>query len=216
MKARIALIGVVSLVLLTPVTALAQGWDFSVRALGVMPNDSSETILDTGSAVAVDDGYTLGVDLDIMFNERWGLEILAAAAEHDLKAKGGALAGADAGSVWVMPPTFTLQYHLPPSAGASLYVGLGLNFATFLSYDLSSDLQALGVSDITFTDSWGVAGNVGVDVGMGGNWFFNVDAKYITMSTEADLRLADGASLDKIKVEVNPFVFGVGFGYRFR
>ncbi len=215
MKARIALVGVVSLVLLTPVTALAQGWDVSVRALGVMPNDSSETILDTGSAVAVDDGYTLGVDLDIMFNERWGLEILAA-AEHDLKAKGGALAGADAGSVWVMPPTFTLQYHLPPSAGASLYVGLGLNFATFLSYDLSSDLQALGVSDITFTDSWGAAGNVGVDVGMGGNWFFNVDAKYTTMSTEADLRLADGASLDKIKVEVDPFVFGVGFGYRFR
>ena len=76
--------------------------------------------------------------------------------------------------------------------------------------------RTLGVDDITFSESWGLAGNVGVDVAMGGNWFFNVDAKYITLSTEADLRLADGGSLDKIKVEIDPFVFGVGVGYRFR
>lgn len=216
MKARIALVSVAALALLSPVTAPAQGWDLSVRALGILPNDSSEIILDTGSAVAVDDGYTVEVDLDLMFSDRWGLEIVAAAAEHDLKVKGGTLAGADAGSVWVLPPTVSLQYHFPPSGGASFYAGLGLNYTKLFSYDLSRDLEGLGVSDITFSDSWGVAGGLGVDVDFGGSWFFNVDAKYITLSTEADLRLAAGGSLDTIKVEIDPFVFGFGIGYRFR
>jgi len=215
MRARIALIGAVATLLLLPVTAQAQGWEFGARVIWVVPDSDSTPIGETGTTVKADDAFAIELDLEYMLNDRWGLELIAATPKHDLRTVGGALGGLSAGKVWLLPPTLTLLYHLPAMGSARFYGGLGLNYTKFYSYELSGDLEAAGVSRIEFSDSWGLAADVGVDIEVDEQWYLNVDVKYVQMSTDATLQLQAGGVLDQITVDVNPWIFGAGLGYRF-
>ena len=188
---------------------------FRARLINVSPNDDSSQILDTGTSVAVDDAFVPEVDLTYMFNKKWGLEVIAATSPHDLSTENGALAGADAGEVWVLPPTFTLQYHSGWGEAIDFYAGVGLNYTLFYSYDLSDDLAGLGVTDIDFDSSIGLAGNLGVDFKLSDKWVFNIDIKYINITTDATLELPNDAVLAEVDVDINPIVAGIGVGYRF-
>jgi outer membrane protein len=42
----------------------------------------------------------------------------------------------------------------------------------------------------------------------------NFDVKYITISTDASLKVGSD-TLDKIAVDIDPWVYGIGIGYRF-
>lgn len=190
-------------------------WIFRGRVITVSPNEDSSQIGATGSEVAVDDAIVPELDLTYMFSPNWGLEVIAATSPHDLSAKGGALAGADAGEVWVLPPTFTLQYHFGYKTDVDFYLGVGLNVSLFHSYDVSNDLLGLGVNDIDFDTSVGPAGNMGVDFKISDKWVFNIDAKYIAISTDADLQLAAGGTLATVEVDINPWVAGIGVGFHF-
>jgi len=134
----------------------------------------------------------------------WGLEVLAAYPfKHDLEL----LDGTRIGSTKQLPPTVSLQYHFMPTEKLQPYVGFGLNYTSFFSEKTSGPLEG---SDLHLGDSWGLAGQIGFDVLMNDNWFFNLDARYISIQTKARL---DGASLGKVKID--PWVYGVHIGYRF-
>lgn len=212
---NVLLFVVLALLILAPNFSDAQEWKGRLRLISVMPNDDSTTIADTGTGVTVDDAITLEADLTYMFNDNWGVEVIAGTTEHDLDTKDGALGGADAGSVGVLPPTITLQYFFNTSGGFHPYMGVGVNFTLFYSYDLSEDLAGLGVSDIDFDSSFGFAGNLGFDVDIDDRWLFNIDLKYITISTDAEIQLDGGGVLDTLDVDIDPWVIGIGFGYRF-
>lgn len=190
-------------------------WLFRGRLISVAPNDDSTEILTTGTEVTVDDAVVPEIDLTYMFNENWGLEVIAATSPHDLSTVNGALGGADAGEVWALPPTFTLQYHFGYKQSIDFYAGLGLNYTLFHSYDLSDDLEGLGVGDIDFDDSFGLAANLGADFKITDKWFINIDMKYIDINTTADLELATGGVLASVDVDINPWVVGIGGGFRF-
>ncbi len=134
---------------------------------------------------------------------------------HTLAVAGGALAGADAGTVGALPPTLTLQYHSSSGGPLDVYCGIGVNYTRFFNYDLSAELAGLGLADVKFSSSFGLAGQLGVDFAMRGAWVFNVDVKYVKISTDAELRLGNGHVLDTVTVDIDPWVFGVGIGYRF-
>lgn len=188
---------------------------FRFRLINVAPNDDSSQILDTGTSVAVDDAVVPEIDLTYMFNKNWGLEIIAATSPHDLSTENGALAGADAGEVWVLPPTLTLQYHFGFDQPIDCYLGLGINYSLFYNYDLSADLEGLGVTDIDFDGSFGLAANLGVDFKINDKWVYNIDLKYIDIATDAELQLANNAVLDTIDVDIDPLVASMGVGFRF-
>ena len=209
-----ALFLIVVVLLVVPAVADAQNWILRARAIGVMPNDSSQEIGETGSEVAVDDAYTLELDITYMFSKSLGLEVIAATTGHDLTAAGGALDGADLGSVKVLPPTATLQWYIVPEGMLNLYLGVGINYTLFYSYDLSADLAGLGVTDIGFDNSFGLAGNFGLNINLGDTWMLNADVKYIQITTTADIKTAEG-TLDKVDVDINPWVIGLGVGFRF-
>ncbi len=218
MNTRTGLVVLVVTVLLVPTVTLAQDshWIVRGRVIDVSPNDSSSAIAGTdGTAVTVDSDVVPEVDLTYMLNANWGLEIIAGTSRHDLATKGGALAGADAGQVKVLPPTLTLQYHFGHDGPIDFYCGLGLNYTLFYSYDLSGDLANLGVADLDFSQSFGFSGQLGADFSFADAWVFNVDVKYIDMSTDVDLVLTGGGVLDTVTVDIDPWVLGVGVGYRF-
>lgn len=184
-------------------------WKVRGRIIDVSPNESSDTIPVVGGEVAVDSATTIEVDVTYMFNESWGLEVIAARPSHDLSAADGT----DLGTAKLLPPTFTAQYFFKTSGKAHPYVGLGLNYTTF-SYDLSADLADTGATDVDFDSALGFAANGGVDVSLKGGWLLNFDVKYVSLSTDATIK---GGALDgaKIGVDINPWILGVGVGYRF-
>lgn len=190
-------------------------WIIRGRLISVSPNDDSSTILTTGTGVTVDDDIVPELDITYMFNKNWGLELILGTSNHQIDTENGALAGLDAGDVWVLPPTLTLQYHFVNTESLGVYAGAGLNYSIFYSYDLSDDLAAAGVSDIDFDNSLGASLQLGTDIQLKNSWYLNLDVKYIQMSTDATLELAAGGSLDTLEVDIDPMVFGIGVAKRF-
>lgn len=213
MTKKACLVFALMLLVLPAVAQAQESWIFRVRAIDIAPDSSSSEILNTGTSVDVDSAWTLEVDLTYMFSEHVGLELIAATAKHDLSTTGGVLGGADAGSVWVLPPTLTLQYFFG-TGNIRPYIGAGINYTVFYGYDLSADLAGLGITDVTFSNSFGFDGDIGIDIGIGGNWVLNADIKYIQISTDADLKVGS-ETFDTISVDVDPWVFGLGVGIRF-
>ena len=69
---------------------------------------------------------------------------------------------------------------------------------------------ALAGTDLSLDDSWGLAGQVGVDYGLSEKWFLNAAVRYIDIDSDATL---DGADIGT--VEIDPFVYQLQVGYRF-
>jgi outer membrane protein len=202
-------------VLLVPAVTESADWIARLRAISISPNDSSSTILDTGTAVTVDSKATVEVDITMMLSDTWGLELIAATAAHDLATSGGDLGGVSAGEVSVLPPTLTLQYFFATDSGLHPYAGVGVNFTLFYDYELSDALAGVGATDVDFDNSFGLAGDLGLDIDLGEKWLLNFDLKYIMIDTDATIKVAGGGSLDTVQVDIDPWVYGIGIGLRF-
>ena len=183
----------------------AGNWLFRIGAYGVFPkSDNMTNVLGTGATLNVDDGYTLGFNFTYMVNPNIGIELLAALPfKHDITLSGaGTIAETDQ-----LPPTLSVQYHFMPENTIRPYVGLGLNYTTFFNTDTKG---ALAGTNLDLDDSWGVAGQLGVDIDVAPNWFVNADLRYISISTDATL---NGVGIGT--VDINPWVLGLTVGTRF-
>lgn len=184
----------------------AGNWLFRIGAYGVFPeSDNMENVLNNPAlTLDVDDGYSLGFNFTYMINPNIGIELLAALPfKHDIQLSGlGNVAETDH-----LPPTLTLQYHFAPQSTVRPYVGLGLNYTTFFNTDTKGALQG---ADLDLDDSWGVAGQLGIDIDVAPNWFVNADLRYISIESDAKL---DGVGIGT--VEINPWVVGLTVGTHF-
>jgi outer membrane protein len=149
---------------------------------------------------------TIELDITYMMRRNLGLELILATTEHELSGT-GAIDGVSIGTAGVLPPTLTLQYHFAPGNKARPYAGVGVNYTNF--YDVESDLAG---TDVELDQSVGLAAQAGLDIDMQRGWFFNMDAKYIDMSTTATL---SGAVNGEVAVDIDPWILGVGVGKRF-
>lgn len=176
----------------------ASPWLVRVGASIVDPKSNNSDV------VNVDDATSLTFNATYMFRSNWGIEVLAAAPfEHDIMLTDGTLVG----STEQLPPTVSLQYHFAPDAKIQPYIGLGLNYTTFMSESLSGPLEG---SDLKLSDSTGLAFQLGVDFMLTDNWRINLDLRSIDIETDAEL---DGAFLTKVAID--PSVIGLSVGYRF-
>lgn len=177
------------------------------RAIGVIPDGENAVKTAAGGATGlktdVDNAYVPEVDFSYFLTDNVALELIAATTKHDVKAKGAA--NVDLGHVWLLPPTLTLQYHFLPKAQFSPYVGAGLNYTMF--YGASSG----AVNSIKYDNGVGYALQAGFDVALGGPWSLNFDVKRLWLST--DVKVNGGAL--KSTVDLDPWIVGVGVGYRF-
>jgi len=179
--------------------------DFFTRvgAAHVNPKSDNGTLADGTIDVEVDSDTNLGFTLGYRFHDKLGVELLAALPfKHDISLADGAI---DA-STKHLPPTLTLQYY--PLGGTDSqvqpYAGVGLNYTTFFSEEID------GPDDLELDDSWGVAGQLGLDVVMGDHWAINAAAWYIDIDTDASLGGTDIGT-----VNIDPWVFMGGVSYRF-
>ena len=181
-------------------------WFTRLRALYILPNDSSGSVNTIPhSGVGVHPAWTGEFDFGYMFTKHLGFDLILATANHSLWGK-KALQGTKIGSAWLLPPTLTLYWRFFPEYLAQPYLGAGVNYTYFYGIDCS-----LASTHLNLSNSWGAALQGGVDLFFYQNWLFNIDVKYVWIDTKAHL---SGSTNGHVHVDINPWIFGFGFGHK--
>lgn len=192
----------------------SQAGDILVRAhlLGIFPEDNSSSIDTIGGKVDISSRVAPEVDVSYFFTDHISAQLIATMTRPSVKAKGTAAGDVNVGAVTVLPPTLTAQYHFTPHSAFNPYVGAGATiFITFAADPSRGD----GVVSGLHTDSHlGAALQAGFDYNFASRWFLNLELDQIFVPTNATVDLAGGGSV-KAKVDVDPFLVGLGLGYRF-
>lgn len=212
--------------------AEAGDWVVRARAVNVAPNEDSKlgktvnknvglgaTVMTPGAELAVSDKVIPELDISYYITKNIAAElILAVGTRHNVSIQGDALAtvgNQDLGSVNLLPPTLTAQWHFNPDQTFDPYVGAGINYTIMLDRNLKVSRGALTGTKIKIeNDSWGPAVQAGFDINLKDGWLINADVKYVWLDT--DVKLKTGGNWTKIdSLDINPWVVGVGIGKKF-
>lgn len=206
----------------------ATKWRMRVRGLAVSPQESA-AIGVIGGDVKISTAYIPELDFTYFFTKHIAAELILGTSKHTLHTTGSNLsaiggsanADVDLGHVWLLPPTLTLQYHLPTAVGLKPYIGAGVNYTIF--YNKNSGAV---VKDIKYENRFGFATQLGLDYDLCKKLYLNIDVKKIFLRTNAtvdasNLTPAEHPELKPVlagigaNTKINPWIFGIGLGYRF-
>jgi len=199
-----------------PAQAEQGDWILRLRAIMVAPNEKTGPVQPAfpGGRTSLDNSVMPEVDFTYMATQHIGAELILATTKHHVSGKDALAPVGRLASTWVLPPTLTLQYHFTPEAQIRPYVGVGANYTIFYSTKASGALEtAVGKTKVRMSDSFGYALQAGIDFDVSQRIFLNLDVKYIDLDTKA--RLTTGTLVNRERVHIDPFVFGVGIGTRF-
>jgi outer membrane protein len=175
-----------------------------LRAINIAPENDSTTSI--GGKVKPDFAAVPEVDLSYFFTDSISAELIAATSKHNVKAMGTGSGDLDLGSVWVLPPTLTLQYHFNNESAFVPYVGAGVNYTYFYN-----DKAGSSINNIHYDDSFGPALQAGLDYKLDDKYSLNLDVKKIWINSDVKVN-GGGVTAD---VDLDPWVIGVGVGYTF-
>ncbi|MDY0250416.1 MAG: OmpW family outer membrane protein [Pseudomonas sp.] len=228
MRTTLFATSLLALAIAAPSVQAHQAGDIIVRAgaITVDPHESSSDIfvgaLNTkvaGTKATLDSDTQLGLNFVYMATNQIGIELLAATPfSHNVGVKGfsGAYEGLNGklGSLKHLPPTVSLVYY--PFADNKVfkpYVGAGINYTWFFDDKLSSSAENKGFSGLDMKDSWGFAAQLGADYMLTDNIMINGQVRYIDIETTGTTNILGNKV--KVDVDVDPFVYMVGLGYKF-
>ena len=201
--AALAMFGAVS----TPAFAAdgeTQGnWMVRLRATYLDMADKSDAIPALGvpsDAITVNNKWIPELDVTYFFTRNIAAElVLTVPQKQDVS-----LNGTKIGTFKHLPPTLLVQYHFLPDGTFRPYVGAGLNFTRIWGADIAGNTLQL--------DNWSVAPalQVGMDYKLTRNWFLNADVKKVWLASNVK---AGGVNVSKVNLD--PWLFSMGVGYRF-
>lgn len=220
---------------LSPLVARAEvgDWVVRLRAVNVSPNEDSKLgktvnnllgapAMTPSAELAVSDKIIPELDISYYFTKNIAAElILAAGTRHNVSIQGdsaGVVGNQALGSVNLLPPTLTAQWHFNPDQTFDPYVGAGINYTLMLDRNLKGSAGAINGNKIKIeSDSWGPALQAGFDINLKDGWLINADVKYVWLDTDVKLKGAvTGNAWRKIdSLDINPWVIGIGIGKRF-
>jgi len=177
------------------------------RVAAVIPENLSSSISLIGGHVQATTAYIPELDISYFLSPNLSVEAIAGTSRHDVSARDSALGPkADVGSVWVLPPTITLQYH--QQYGDFIpYAGAGMTVMFF--YDSHPNVSG-GITKAGYATGVGPALDAGFDYVIRQNWVANVDVKQIFVNATAHIN-----GVITAKTALSPTVASVGIGYRF-
>jgi outer membrane protein len=218
---------------LVPSLAMAEAGDIVVRlrATHIAPDESSKLgsqthdtyagaldgVIGAPAQLRVDSNTIPEIDFSYYVTKNIALElILATGTRHDVKAintVAGAGADVPLGSVNLLPPTLTAQWHFNPDQTIDPYVGAGISYVRAM--DRSLTLPGYNLPIHIERNSFGPAIQAGVDYNLpDSKWLVNLDVKKIWFNTDVTLN-ADGAYKKIDSLDVDPWVVSVGIGRKF-
>ena len=181
-----------------PLAAQSQGdWTVGLGFGYVVPKSDNGTL--TVGPVDVESSVRPTITGEYFFRDNWGIELLAATPfKHDVN-----VGGAYAATVKQLPPTLTVNYHIPTQSAFTPFVGLGLNYTTFFD-------EETPLGTISLDDSWGVAAHAGVDYEISDNGSLRMDVRWIDINSDVTL---NGGYVGE--AEIDPLVWGISYIHRF-
>ena len=209
-----------------PVLAQAEAGDIVVRLRTAYVNPDEKSKLGTiaptagvntsaGAVLTVGTNVIPELDISYYITKNIAAElILATGTRHDVHIANntGALGNQNLGSVNILPPTLTAQWHFNPDQMIDPYVGAGVNY----THSFDRTLKASGAVPIHIDQNmFGLVAQAGVDVNLGSGWLINADVKYVTMNTSVKAELTAGNWTKIDDLDINPWVIGVGIGKKF-
>lgn len=228
-----------------PAVAMAEAGDIVVRlrATNINPEVSSELGQKTNEAygaslgpnaaqtlygsnnanLKVDDNTIPEIDFSYYVTKNIALElILALGSKHNVSVSGsGGVVGHELGTVNLLPPTLTAQWHFLPDQTFDPYAGVGVTYARALDDGLNAHTSLGPTFPIRIDKNmWGPAIQAGFDVNLKDRWLVNFDVKKIWLSTDVKLNtygaLGTPNGYQKIdNLDIDPWVVSVGFGKKF-
>ncbi|MCL6220322.1 OmpW/AlkL family protein [Zunongwangia pacifica] len=184
-------------------------WQFRLRGVVVSP-DEKASIEAIGGDADISTSVIPELDITYFFTKNWSLELILGTTKHDVEAVNTAAGNIDLGSVWLLPPTLTFQYHLTELGNFKPYIGAGVNYTIFYSVD-----EGPVADDLDYDNSFGFAGQLGFDYMISDKWFINLDVKKLFLQTDVTVNAT--SALDATvgaDVDINPWLFGLGFGVK--
>ncbi len=185
-------------------------WLIRVRGIWVKPQPSS-TVLTNGVGGRINkisSTITPEVDLTYFFTENFALELIAAGARHSPRANGTIVGRANLGKVTLWPATLSAQYHVLNMKEFKPYVGAGVNYTLYSNVN-SGPLA----TSVNYKSRVGWSLGAGTDYQFNKNWVLNLDVKKIFLKSRVSARIP-GVGVTRSTVTINPWVVGVGVGYR--
>jgi outer membrane protein len=229
----------------TPTLVMAEAGDIVVRlrATHVAPDESSSlgTTTDatygagtaaalygaggTGAQLQVDTNTIPELDFSYYITKNIAAElILAIGTRHDVKIStlgaGAAVTNTALGSVNLLPPTLTAQWHFMPDTMFDPYVGGGITYSRSLDRNLTAQ-TAVGPRSIHIDrNMFGPALQAGLDFNLENKWQLNFDVKKIWLNTDVTLdtqgALGTKTGYQKIdSLDIDPWVVSIGIGKKF-
>lgn len=180
-----------------------------MRGIAVVPDNDGTTDA-IGGDTDIDNAYMPELDFTYFFTENIAAELILATTKHDVSVDNTTLGrDVDLGDVWLLPPTLTVQYHFNPKSSFSPYIGAGLNYTFFYNKDSGNDPA---VSSVSYEDGFGYALQTGFDYQLDDRWSFNFDVKKLFLETDVKV---NGGAINARDVKIDPWIIGIGVGYRF-
>jgi outer membrane protein len=177
-------------------------WLVRAHVTQISPANKSDQVGGAGASdrLTVSDKTIPEFDVSYFFTPEISAElVLTYPQKHKVQ-----LDGKDIGSFKHLPPTLSLQYHFLPGADINPYLGVGVNYTNISSVNLLNNTASLEHSSV------GLALGAGVDFAIDKNWMVNVDVKKVQIGSDVSI---GGAKVSNVKVD--PWLIGVGIGYRF-
>ena len=203
-----SLITILVAVLMAPTLSFAEKGDIVVRArvTHIAPDESSHLDSSVGDKLEVDSNTIPEIDFSYYFTKNIAAElILAVGSRHDVNIGGGVNAGAKLGSINLLPPTLTAQWHFNPDQTIDPYVGAGMSYIRAMDRNLNLDTTGITVERNMF----GPVLQAGADYNLPNKWLVNFDVKKIWFSTD----VSTTTKIDNL--DIDPWVVSFGVGKKF-
>ena len=181
-------------------------WEVRLRGVYLAAAQQSDAItgLLPANAITINDKWLPDLDIEYFFVPHWSTElVLTYPQTQDVYVEGTKI-----GTFKHLPPVLTAKYNFLPGENFQPYVGAGVNL-TIIS---DVNLNVPGVSALKLNStSVGPALQAGFDYKIQDHWYANVDVKWVLLGSNVYLP----GQVRISSVELNPFLIGLGVGYRF-
>ncbi len=181
--------------------------DWIIRSRAVyVKTDGSSKVSTLGGHVATSSDQVPELDFTRFFSKNFAAELILATTKHDVQINGSVLGDKTGlGSVNLLPPTLTFQYHPNPEGTFRPYVGAGLNYTFFYGAKTGG-----AATSMKYQDHLGYALQAGFDYMIDNRFGINFDVKKIFLKTNVQVNNAYTA-----QVRLDPWLIGAGVSYRF-
>ena len=181
-------------------------WEVRLRGVYLATANKSDAIqgLAAQDAIHVNDKWLPDLDFEYFFTPHWSTELVLTYPQSQTVT----VSGTPIGTFKHLPPILTAKYDFLPGQDFQPYVGAGINITVISDVNLAVP----GVGPLYLkSPSVGPALQTGFDYKIRDHWYLNADVKWTKIGS--DVALAGGTRVST--VHIDPFLFGIGFGYRF-